>query len=55
MPTQIADVIGPSEFSQDVTENSLVSTAFFQSGVLINNPLIEAQLALAARGESLTA
>jgi hypothetical protein len=40
MPTQIADVIVPSEFSAYVAENSLVSTALFDSGVLVKNPLI---------------
>jgi len=35
MPTQIADVIVPSEFSAYVSENSLQSTALFEFGVLV--------------------
>lgn len=38
MPTQIADIVVPSEFSVYVSENSLVSTALFESGVLVRNP-----------------
>ncbi len=45
MPTQISDVVVPAEFSAYVVENSLVSTALFQSGVLVPNSLIESQLA----------
>ena len=41
---QIANVIVPQEFTEYQVENSLVSTAFFQSGVLVKNGLIEAQL-----------
>lgn len=43
--SQIADVIVPSEFSEYTVENSLLSTAFFESGVLVPNPLIKSQLA----------
>jgi hypothetical protein len=46
MPTQIADVIVPQEFSAYVAENSLVSTALFESGVLVRNPLIDSHLAM---------
>jgi hypothetical protein len=46
MPTQIADVIVPQEFSAYVAENSLVSTALFESGVLARNPLIDSHLAM---------
>jgi len=45
MPTQISDVVVPAEFSEYIAENSLVSTALFQSGVLVPNSLIESQLA----------
>jgi hypothetical protein len=33
--TQIADIIVPAEFTAYQVENSLVSTALFQSGVLV--------------------
>src|ERR1035438_9220102 len=46
MPTQISDVVVPAEFSEYVVENSLVSTALFQSGVLVPNALIQSQLAV---------
>ena len=39
MPTQISDVVVPAEFSAYIAENSLVSTALFQSGVLVPNCL----------------
>jgi hypothetical protein len=42
--TQISDVIVPAEFTAYQVENSLVSTALFQSGVVAKNGLIEAQL-----------
>jgi hypothetical protein len=45
MPTQISDVVVPAEFSEYIAENSLVSTALFQSGVLVPNSLIESRLA----------
>ena len=45
MPTQIADIIQPQQFTEYTVENSLVSTAFFQSGVLVRNDLMQAQLA----------
>jgi hypothetical protein len=45
MPVAISDVIVPEEFSNYVVENSLISTAFFESGVLVPNALIKSQLA----------
>ncbi len=46
MPTmQIADVIVPSEFSPYIIERSVVSTALFQSGVLVKNGAIADALA----------
>lgn len=42
--TQIADVIVPELFSQYQVENSLVSTALFQSGALVRNGQMAAQL-----------
>ena len=47
--TQIADVIVPAEFTQYTTENSFVSTAFFQSGVAVRNGVIAAQLEAGAQ------
>jgi hypothetical protein len=41
---QISNVIVPEEFSAYIVENSLVSSALFQSGVVTKNGLIEAQL-----------
>jgi hypothetical protein len=42
--TQLTDVIIPDEFTAYQVENSLVSTALSQSGVVANNGLIAAQL-----------
>ncbi len=42
--TQLADIIEPQYFSDYFTENSMTSTALFQSGVLIGNALMEAQI-----------
>jgi hypothetical protein len=39
--TQIADVIVPSEFTAYQIENSMVSTALFQSGALVRNGAID--------------
>ena len=44
MPTQIADIIVPEIFSAYIAENSLVSTALSQSGVLVRNNLMEQHL-----------
>ncbi len=35
--TQIADVVVPAQFTAYVIENSVVSTALFQSGVAVEN------------------
>jgi hypothetical protein len=43
--TQIADVVVPAEFTAYQVENSMVSTALFQSGVLVQNGLVASQLA----------
>jgi hypothetical protein len=42
--TQIADVVVPAEFTAYQVENSMVSTALFQSGVAVRNNEITAQL-----------
>jgi hypothetical protein len=44
MPTQLADVIIPDEFTAYQVENSLVSTALFQSGVAVPNGEMSSQL-----------
>jgi hypothetical protein len=44
MPTRLADVIQPDEFTAYQVENSLVSTALFQSGVAVPNGEMSAQL-----------
>jgi len=44
--SQIADVIVPSEFTSYIIENSMVSTALYQSGVLVKNGLMADQLEL---------
>jgi hypothetical protein len=41
---QIADVVVPAEFTAYQVENSMVNTALFQSGVLVQNALIASQL-----------
>ncbi|HEY3989073.1 MAG TPA: hypothetical protein VGM02_07235 [Acidobacteriaceae bacterium] len=41
---QLADVIVPSEFSAYILENSMVSTALFQSGVAVSNGEMSSQL-----------
>jgi len=48
MPTRIENVIVPQEFSAYVAEHSLVSTALYQSGVAVRNPLIDKFLAAGA-------
>ena len=42
--TQIADVVVPAEFTAYQVENSLISTALFQSGVAVRNGEMESQL-----------
>lgn len=45
MPTtQIADIVVPAQFTEYVIENSVVSTALSQSGVLVENAEITSQL-----------
>lgn len=44
MPVQIADVVVPVEFTNYIVENSLVSTALFQSVVAVHNGIMESQL-----------
>jgi len=48
MPTQIADVVIPVEFTQYIVENSLLSTALFQSGVAVRNGVMQSQLGAGA-------
>jgi hypothetical protein len=48
MQTQIADIIVPAQFTAYQVENSVVSTKFFQSGVVAKNGLIADQLAAGA-------
>jgi len=42
--TQLSDVIVPEYFAEYMANNSMVSTALFQSGVLVGNQLMQAQL-----------
>jgi hypothetical protein len=42
--TSLADVIQPDEFTAYQVENSIVSTALFQSGVAVPNGEMNAQL-----------
>lgn len=44
--TQLSDVIIPEFFSEYFANNSMVSTALFQSGVLVGNPLMESQISM---------
>ena len=48
--TQIADVVVPAEFTAYQVENSLVSTALFQSGVAVQNGEMASQLQAGAEG-----
>ena len=48
MQTQIADIIVPAQFTAYQVENSVVTTKFFQSGVVAKNGLIADQLAAGA-------
>jgi len=47
--TQLADVVVPAEFTAYQVENSVVSTALFQSGVLVKNGVIAEQLSAGAQ------
>ena len=49
MPTQIADVVVPAEFTAYQVENSMVTTALYQSGVAVPNGEMAAQLSAGAR------
>lgn len=51
-PTQLADVIVPAEFTAYAVENSLVSTALFQSGVAVRNGEMASQLQAGAQSFS---
>ncbi|MGB6902554.1 MAG: hypothetical protein WBD98_07005 [Acidobacteriaceae bacterium] len=46
---QITDVVVPAEFTAYQVENSMVSTALFQSGVALPNGEMQAQLQAAAQ------
>ncbi len=43
---QLSDVIVPEYFAEYMANNSMVSTALFQSGVLVGNSLMQAQLGM---------
>jgi len=45
---QIADVVVPAEFTAYQVENSMVSTALYQSGVVVSNGEMDAQLGAGA-------
>lgn len=45
MPTQLADVIVPEFYAEYGGIDTMTSTALFQSGVLVANPILDAQLA----------
>jgi len=49
MPVQIADVAVPAKFTAYQVENSMVSTALFQSGVVLHNGEMQAQLQAGAQ------
>jgi hypothetical protein len=44
--TQLADIIEPQYFSEYFAENSMTSTALFQSGVLVPNALMQEQISM---------
>lgn len=46
--TQITDVVVPAEFTAYQVENSMLSTALFQSGVVLPNGEMQAQLSAGA-------
>src|ERR1035437_7979003 len=46
---QISDVVVPAEFTAYLVENSMLSTALFQSGVAIRNGEMQAQLQAGAQ------
>jgi hypothetical protein len=43
---QLSDVIVPEYFAEYMALNSMTSTALFQSGVLVGNPLMQARLGM---------
>jgi hypothetical protein len=47
--TQLSDVIVPAEFSAYQAENSLLSTALYQSGVAVPNGEMQSQLQAGAQ------
>src|ERR1017187_8272204 len=47
--TQISDVVVPAEFTAYQVENSMVSTALFQSGVAVPNGEMASQLQAGAQ------
>jgi hypothetical protein len=53
--TQLADVVIPQEFTDYQIENSVVSTALFQSGVLVKNGVIAEQLGAGAESFTIPA
>jgi len=48
MPTQLADIIQPDAFTAYQVQNSMVSTALYQSGVAVPNGEMDAQLSAGA-------
>ena len=43
---QLADIIQPEYFAEYMANNSMTSTALFQSGVLVPNALMQSQLSM---------
>ena len=52
---QVADVVVPAEFTAYQVENSMVSTALYQSGVALPKGEMEAQLQAGAQSFNLAA
>lgn len=46
--TQITDVVVPQEFTTYTVQNSVVSTAFSDAGVVVPNGVMQAQLSAGA-------
>lgn len=53
--TQLTDVVIPAEFTSYIVENSVVSTALYQSGVLVPNGVIAEQLQAGAESFTIPA
>jgi hypothetical protein len=51
--TQIADIIQPAKFSNNIVENSMISTNFFLSGVTVPNILMVAELAAGSNSSTI--